>query len=206
MSDGQSFKVRHPGALDPHVPTLVAYAAALFAERQRVALAYVDYKGPDFSAGARPASDRKLRAANLHTSGIRILLSTASLQERGFFQGFSTEDWIAPQFDQDNTPAAVAAFLSTAGIRRAWFADGITELLPEPAHVDLAGSIALRDAGPPFKGVAVWTLDATSSMRDYLRLGVDAILTNDPDDGVAVLKEQEFAATRRMATRMDVPW
>src|SRR4051794_36592534 len=53
VSDGNSFKVRHPGSVDAHIPTLSTYLTALVAERQRLRLAYLDYKGPDFSATAR---------------------------------------------------------------------------------------------------------------------------------------------------------
>jgi hypothetical protein len=208
VSEGNSFKVRHPGSIDFHIPSLQSYLSAAVQERSRIRLAYIDYKGPDFSQAARTRLVDSLRSAGIPESGIRVLISTASLANSGFFQGFPQEAWLAPQFDEDNTPDAVHQFFASAGITRAWYGDGITNLAPEPPRVkaNIRAAIARRDAGSVIKGVVIWTLDDRSPMRDYLRLGVNAILTNDPDDTIAVLAEPEFSSTKRLATNADAPW
>lgn len=42
------------------------------------------------------------------------------------------------------------------------------------------------------KTVAVWTVDSKDDMRNYIEMGVDAIITNRPDDLRAVLAEMNY--------------
>lgn len=210
VSEGDgSFRVRHPGSIDFHIPTLPTYLSTVFREREALAIAYVDYKGPDFSHAARTRLIDTLHTAGIANSGIHVLISTARLENRVLFEDFHGDEWIAAQFDESNAPEDVAATFDSVGIKRGWYGDGITNLLPEPPRVrsNIQRAIRLRDSGSsPLRGVVVWTLDAKESMRDYLRLGVDAILTNRPTDAVAVASESEFVARVRLASRADQPW
>jgi hypothetical protein len=212
MSDGSGFVVTHPGPLeiDFHVPTIDEYLDAVIAERERITLLYVDYKGPDFSpqACARLANNVKLQYLGI-PSRIKVLFSTADISNRGWFGGLPRKSWVAPQLDENNNPAQVEQFFQASGFSHAWYGDGISELLPEPRRVEknIKDAIQIRhQEGSIIKGVVIWTLDNIDSMRFYLTIGVNAVLTNDPDDLAGILNGAEFNSRYRKATKEDSPW
>nr|API81381.1 venom toxin [Hemiscorpius lepturus] len=89
-----------------------------------------------------------------------------------------------------------------------WQGDGITNCLPRSIK-RLVDAIYRRDFDAEWeflKKVYYWTLDKSSSMRQALRVGVDAIITNHPDRFVSVLASDEFSKSHRLATIRDNPW
>lgn len=207
MSGEDGFRVRHPGPIDFSVPTVREYAAVVLQQQEQLALLYIDYKGPDFSENACARLLADFGGSGIRESGIYVVFSVASLANSSCLRAVPKEAWIAPQLDQANDPDSAVAFFQDAGFQQAWYGDGITSILPEPARVlrNITRGIALRDEDSVIRGVGVWTLDAKSSMRRYLRLGVNMILTNDPPDMLEVLREREFRETHRVATRRDAP-
>ena len=207
MSDGSDFVVRHPGPIDFHVPSLKVYLEALVAAPSAVSLAYVDYKGPDFSSTACARLVSAFRAAGIPKTGMVVLFSTASIENAGFFEGLPKARWCVPQFDQANDPGDCQTCLREMVFSRAGYADGITSLRLEPERVaeNVGRAIEIQQGGGIFHWVGVWTLDAMDSMRRYLRMGVNLILTNDPDDCAEVLRESEFQALLHLAARGESP-
>jgi glycerophosphoryl diester phosphodiesterase len=207
MSDGERFVVKHDGSVDFHVPSLPTYLKALMRHKSRVRLLYIDYKGPSFSRRAGASMVAQLREAKIPDSGIRVVFSIAKYENRKVFGDVPKESWIAPQLDYSNSPAEVAAFFTNSGFTHAWYGDGISNLWWEPKSVgrNIKKAIALRDKGSVIRGVVVWTLDDQGPMRNYLKLGVDAILTHDPEDVVTVLHEPAFKQLRK-APGSDAPW
>lgn len=207
MSEGPDFVVRHPGPIDFHVPSLNVYLEALVAAPSSVSLAYVDYKGPDFSSTACERLVSAFHTARIPDTGMVVLFSTASIENAGLFEGLPKADWCVPQFDQANDPGDCQTCLRKMGFYRAGYADGVTSLRREPEHVgeNVARAIEIQRGGGAFHWVGVWTLDAMDSMRRYLRMGVNLILTNDPDDCAEVLRESEFQALFHLAARGEPP-
>nr|ANY30986.1 loxtox protein [Loxosceles similis] len=88
-----------------------------------------------------------------------------------------------------------------------WQGDGITNCITR-------GDYRLKEAlkkknDPDYKytlKVYTWSIDKNSSIRHALRLGVDAIMTNYPEDVKSILQESEFSGSHRMATYEDYPW
>jgi len=207
MSSGADFVVKH-GPIDFEVPTLASWLKALIKRAREFHLLYIDYKGPSFSpqAGARLVAC--LRKAQVPNSNIRVIVSTAQLEHRNFFRRIPNESWLAPQFDCANSPTKCQSFFQQASIPHAWYGDGVTSLWFEPGRVsrNIKKAITLREAGSVIRGVVVWTLDRPDSMAHYLKLGVNAILTNHPDDAVGVLKQTSVGKTLRKARKQDAPW
>lgn len=54
--------------------------------------------------------------------------------------------------------------------------------------------------------VYVWTVDNPLTMRRFLRLNIDGMLTNVPTTLLSVLQEAEFSKMYRLATAQDSPW
>jgi len=207
VSWGKNFVVKH-GSIDFNAPTLASWLKALTKHAPEFHILYIDYKGPSFSAqtGARLAAC--LRNAKVPDSNIRVIVSVAEYKHRRFFSGIPRELWLAPQFDCSNSPAKCESFFVQSGFSHAWYGDGITSLWFEPGRVvqNIRKAIALRNSGSVIRGVVVWTLDRPESMERYLRLGVNAILTNHPDDTVGVLQQSSIKKILRRARKEDAPW
>ncbi|KAH6923189.1 hypothetical protein HPB50_024658 [Hyalomma asiaticum] len=52
----------------------------------------------------------------------------------------------------------------------------------------------------------VWTADHTFTIRRFFRKNIDGIVTNSPENVLAVLKEAEFSSKYRLANSRDSPW
>jgi glycerophosphoryl diester phosphodiesterase len=170
-------------------------------------LVLVDVKDPD---PARAASLHRTIRQGLARSGLWVVFSTASFTDRDFVGRIGDElgrdEGVA--IDQHDSPTDVARFFNARGITRFGYGNGT---FAYGFEVATARSIhdALSDRAlsgrPPF--VYVWTLDDRSAQLAYLRVGVDAILTNDVDDLSHVLRrEAERGRPRRLATRSDDPF
>lgn len=89
-----------------------------------------------------------------------------------------------------------------------WQGDGYTNCFSPFYNLRrLTKAIEKRDSeiGYPRK-VYQWTIDLHDRMRDALRLGVDAIMTNHPERLLTVLQEPDIAHDYRLATREDNPF
>jgi hypothetical protein len=206
--DPLGFIVKHPGSVDFHVPTIDTYLQAVMENETDLTLLYVDYKGPDFSPDASARLVGRMRAAGIPTSDLKVIFSTAKLDNKGWFGGLPKESWIAPQVDEKNSPDSAEEYFRTSGFAHAWYGDGIAPLFNEPQRVkeNIKRAIELRDQGSVIRGAVIWTINKMSSMRNYLRLGVNAILTDDPDDAIEVLNEPEFRTNYFTADQQDSPW
>lgn len=198
----------HPLRKPVVIPKLAPYLKYIVKSKKKIALLYIDYKGPDFSKKTAAKLVKALTKAGLPASGIRVIVSTAKYKNRGMFGGVPKAPWIAPQIDEAAPPDAVAKYFKSKGFTHCWYGDGIDAILPEPPRVELCirSAVALRNKGSVIRGVVIWTLDRQMSMKRYLNIGVNAILTNDPDDLVAVLGSAQGKKAFRKATRADPPW
>ncbi|MFF1631149.1 PLAT/LH2 domain-containing protein [Streptomyces sp. NPDC058272] len=52
----------------------------------------------------------------------------------------------------------------------------------------------------------MWTVNTDDAMREYIRIGVDGIITDDLDDLRRIIGESESSALVRLATRDDNPF
>jgi len=136
-------------------------------------------------------------------SGIAIIISVASLGERGFFDGIYRDlrDREGIAIDEENDPSAVSGYFRALGVRNHAYANGIDALLPGPNVRPSVREAIRRRQEFQSKLIYVWTLARRDAMRDYLRMGVDGILVNDVPSLREVLREPEFADCVRLAGR-----
>ncbi|XP_070384631.1 dermonecrotic toxin SPH-like [Dermacentor albipictus] len=52
----------------------------------------------------------------------------------------------------------------------------------------------------------VWTADRSTTIRRFLRAGIDGILSNVPTNVLSILQEEEFSKIFKLATSEDDPW
>lgn len=89
-----------------------------------------------------------------------------------------------------------------------WQGDGFTNCFSPFYNLErLSKALLKRDqeTGYPRK-VYQWTIDLHDRMREALRMGVDALMTNHPERLLKVLSEPEMAHNYRLATREDDPF
>lgn len=89
-----------------------------------------------------------------------------------------------------------------------WQGDGYTNCLSPFYNLErLSKALLKRDQETGFpKKVYQWTIDLHDRMREALRMGVDALMTNHPERLVNVLNEPEMVHNFRLATRDDDPF
>lgn len=89
-----------------------------------------------------------------------------------------------------------------------WQGDGYTNCISPFYNLGrLFKALAKRNdpSGYP-KKVYHWTIDLHDRIRESLRFGVDAIITNHPERLVSILNEPDMAHNFRLATREDDPF
>lgn len=88
-----------------------------------------------------------------------------------------------------------------------WQGDGLTNCANIVRGVErLKEAISIRNQQGHFKKIYYWTADVMYQIRSVLRLGLDAILTNQPQRVNQVLEENEFKFKYRLATPFDYPF
>lgn len=88
-----------------------------------------------------------------------------------------------------------------------WQGDGLTNCANIIRGVDrLKGAIEIRNSQGHFRKIYYWTADVMYQIRTVLRLGIDAVLTNQPQRVLQVLAEPEFKHKYRVATPYDDPF
>lgn len=88
-----------------------------------------------------------------------------------------------------------------------WQGDGLTNCANIIRGVDrLKSAISIRNGQGHFRKIYYWTADVMYHIRTVLRLGLDAIMTNQPDRVVKVLNEREFVQHYRLASAYDDPF
>lgn len=88
-----------------------------------------------------------------------------------------------------------------------WQGDGLTNCANIFRGVErLKEAIRIRNGQGHFRKVYFWTADVMYLIRSVLRLGIDALLTNQPQRVLQVLEEPEFKAKYRLATPFDDPF
>lgn len=88
-----------------------------------------------------------------------------------------------------------------------WQGDGLTNCANIVRGIDrLKDAISIRNNQGHFRKIYYWTADIMYHIRSVLRLGLDAILTNQPQRVLQILDEPEFKTKYRPATPYDDPF
>lgn len=149
---------------------------------------------------------------------IKVLLGVEKLNQKQFFSGFrkyieKNRPELLPKFGYDfsserslGIDTILAAFQEVGIQENIWMGDGITNCLPLD-NTRLIEILKKRDSSTklaPLK-VYAWTSDRTSTMREWLQLGIDAIITNYPNR-LKTLVNEEFQNRLALADSNTNPW
>jgi len=143
---------------------------------------------------------------------IKVIYSVSSLSRGSIFKGIlpvlDLEE--ALSIDENDYPRKVQHFFEGIGIGRSCYGNGITAALPEdfggPIRESIRKAVLLKMRRRIIKLVYIWTIDLKATMRAYLDLGVDGIMTNHIGSLQEVLREKKYQSAFRLATRSDAPF
>ncbi|MFK8105203.1 MAG: PLAT/LH2 domain-containing protein [Saprospiraceae bacterium] len=219
VRDGE-LVVRHPapdlfspGLIPTSVP-LIPYLETLnnvARSDDRLALVFFDCKISDADF-AREFMETII--SNLIPS-LNILVSVGSFEQQDFLLACIAVP-VGPRvgfgIDAENDYLGVQNFFNTNGVTNAAYANGVLEFLPNGLAPNIASTVqeavAEKALGNGLRFVFVWTLGKKSTLRHFLRAGVDGIFVNlDKLTKLgSLLEEEEFVPLIRLATREDNPF
>ncbi len=142
-------------------------------------------------------------------TGLNVIFSVGTFRRREVFSRIASDLTLREglAIDEDDDPYRMSQFFEDRniehncygnGIMAGWFGGGVED--------SIRAAVTLKHRAGLIKLVYVWTLDRRSSMREYIDLGVDGIMTNDVDDLIAVLAENPIRSLIRLATRSEFPF
>ncbi|MFI1161861.1 PLAT/LH2 domain-containing protein, partial [Streptomyces sioyaensis] len=200
----------------PNSPSLASYLDGLHklaADYPQLALVVFDCKPPVTSPEHGLDLLTAIRDHLTFDNDLNIIISIASRDEN---QGAFFDQIIGilgPReglmLDAENDPGAVANYFTRRGVRNQGYGNGISVLnfliMPYYRYTLEAACGDRAGAGRP-KFIYVWTVNDHDELREYIRIGVDGAITDEPADLRAIIAESESAALVRLATRDDNPF
>ena len=154
---------------------------------------------------------REIRSRLTFDNDISVIISVSSRSEAAIFDHI--KDILGPRegcmVDEDNDPVAVANLFINAGVQNRSYGNGnkfqnpVTSPNLRPS-IELA--CGLRAGRNSFQFIYEWTNNEEERMREFIRTGVDGIISDDVDVLKRISEEQEFQTLIRYATRADNPF
>jgi len=197
--------VAHDNLIWTHHETLESYlkqVKALVGKHPQFALQIFDCK-IDNPSQALLLLDQ-IRTNLTNGTNLNIIISVAKEKMCQFFEQIHAKlkerEGIA--IDEEKSPSEVSHYFRKLGVENHCYGCGISKWLG--FWRDVRPSIQeaiIHKAEYGIKLVYVWTLAKLDSMRDYLRMGVDGIFVDHPQDLIKVLSEEEFKSKFRLANR-----
>jgi len=202
------------GQGDADDPSLVTYLKGLHdvaAEHgSPLALVVFDCK----PAVATPAhGERLLNAIRLHLTfdlALTVVISVGKIAHGAIFDriagGLRARE--GAMIDAEDDPAEVATYFRNRGIAHACYGNGISALnaIVGPFYRETIEHACLLKAAqfePRF--VYAWTVNDDDEIREYLRIGVDGLISDNVRKLRSIALSPEFAGLYRLAQRSDNP-
>ncbi len=198
---------------DSNSPALVDFLKGLHQaaiDFPGLALVVFDTKSPAVSAANGLALLDAVRQHLTVDLDLNVIISVASLSETAMFDAIKTP--LRPReglmIDSENDPIAVSNYFVGAGVRNECYANGITDELVLGPNVrpSMERVCEFRAALSRTTFIYVWTVNDDDHMREYIRIGVDSVDTDDVAKLSNIIGEAEFQSVIRLATRADDPF
>ncbi|KAL5318950.1 hypothetical protein ACEPPN_014018 [Leptodophora sp. 'Broadleaf-Isolate-01'] len=211
--------VSHSGSdpLDPHAPrpiTLIDYLIGLrgiAAAYPNLSLIYFDCK----PATATPDHGYEILMAvrKFLTFDIPIpfIISVSSLSQFKIFDRI--RDILGPReglmIDEENDAGSVATLFDNLGVGNRCYGNGSTAqhpILVPNLRYSIEWACALRAGFGTLKSVYEWTANDRSRWVEFIRIGLDGMITDHPDQLYREVQTESLFTPIRMATREDNPF
>jgi glycerophosphoryl diester phosphodiesterase len=214
------FCVSESGLLDPDeggpasAPSLTEYLTELrqiALQRPELALVVFDCKPKAATPKRGAALLRAIRTLLTFDTNLNVILSVARRTEIDMFRDIAHS--LGPReggmIDEENDAAAVSRAFADAGVQNAAFGNGISVLnaiLGPHVRPSMERACEFRAATAGLRFIYVWTVNDEDLMREYIRIGVDGIITGHPGSLRRILEECPFGDKVRIAVREDNPF
>jgi len=154
---------------------------------------------------------REIRTRLTYDTEINIIISVSSRSEAAIFDGI--KGILGPRegcmIDEDNDPVAVASMFINAGVGNRCYGNGNKFQNPVTSpnlRPSIEHACGLRAGRNSFQFIYEWTNNEEERIREFIRTGVDGIISDDIDKLKSVTEEDEFQPLIRYATRADNPF
>ncbi len=153
----------------------------------------------------------EIRARLTYDNNLNVIISVGSLAEFEIFGSIRSQlrEREGCMVDEENSPVGVSAAFKSWGIDHGCYGNGnkfqnpVTSPNLRPSIEEACGIRAGRDG---FKFIYEWTNNDDDRMREFIRTGVDGIISDDISTLLGVSQETEFQSVIRYATRDDNPF
>lgn len=153
---------------------------------------------------------------------LNVLLYVYSVDDRDLFKGATDTvaglkdssqwlDHIGFDFGAFTSPSEVVRAFSELGIHKhRWQGDGVTNCLVDFVEDDvLIKIVSCRDGQDTYceyiDKTYAWTVDSPATIERKIKLGVDGLITNHPENVIAVINQADFTSQVRPAGPQDSP-
>jgi hypothetical protein len=154
---------------------------------------------------------REIRNRLTYDNDLNVIISVSSRAESAIFD--TIKSMLGPRegcmIDQDDDPVAVSSLFIEAGIQNRCYGNGnkFQNPLTSPnLRPSIEHACGLRAGSNSFQFIYEWTNNEEERMREFIRTGVDGIISDDLGKLLAVTREDEFQPLIRYATRADNPF
>jgi len=195
-------------------PSLTQYLTELHSiaiQRPELSLVVLDCKPRTVTPELGAALLQNIRTLLTYDTGINVVFSVSSIKEAAIFETIKNQ--LGPRegvmIDQENDPIEVSDFFSGDGIENQSFGNGISvanSILGPNVRPSIEKACWFRATTNRLRFIYAWTVNDHDVMREYIRIGLDGIITDQPGNLRAITQEAEFKPMVRLATRADNPF
>lgn len=144
-----------------------------------------------------------------YDTGINIILSVADFSQAAVFDQIKHQlgEREGLSIDEEDDPIAVSGLFTQVSVANQAYGNGISIALSSITAPEVPPSMeracAYRAATDQTKFVYAWTVNDRELMQEYIRIGVDALITDEVKDLVQLVNQNRSVI--RMANRHDNP-
>ncbi|KAG4439429.1 hypothetical protein IFR05_005076 [Cadophora sp. M221] len=211
--------VSHSGSdiLEPNAPrpiTLINYLIGLrqvAADFPNLSLIYFDCKPTTATPDHGYEILMAVRKYLTFDTPIPFIISVSSLDQSKIFDRI--RDILGPReglmVDEENDAGSVATTFDNLGVGNRCFGNGSTAqhpILVPNLRYSIEWACALRAGFGTLKAVYEWTANDRGRWVEFIRIGVDGMITDHPDDLYREVQTESLFSPIRMGTREDNPF
>lgn len=202
------------GEGDKDAPTLTQFLTDLHdiaVKRPQLALVVFDCKPKTNNPRHGLILLNAIRSILTHDVSLSAIISVAELKDTAMFDNI--KGMIGAReglmIDFENDPVQISNFFSGINVAHQGFGNGISvfnDLLGPNVRPSMERACEFRAATAKLRFIYVWTVNAKHLEREYIRIGVDGMISDDVAEVRRIMMESEFQPLVRMATRTDNPF
>jgi hypothetical protein len=181
------------------------------AQNPQLSLIVFDCKEPVATAAHGVDVLNAVRTHLTFDNDLNIVISVGKIAHGAIFDNI--QDILGPRegcmIDAEDDPTAVEAFFSGRGVSHQCYGNGISALNsiigPYYRYTHERGCELKAEGNRP-KFIYSWTVNDDDEIREYIRIGVDGIISDDVGKLNSISQEGAFSELVRRATRIDNPF